>query len=133
MTLENVRLVFRLGDTWASPQWAVLVNDLPVDLSVGGWRVRCQARRTDSSALIREWTTANGRIQLDYADVLYGNSGDHGTTSTIQLRHSAVESDGWDPFAAGFEVEIERGSGNNIERYTVVSGRMIAVQDLADE
>ena len=133
MTLENVRLVFRLGDTWASDQWAVLVNDLPVDLAVNGWRVLCQARRTDGSPVLHEWSLTNGRVQLDYADVVYGNSGQHGSTSTVQLKHSASESEEWHPFAAGFEVEISRGFGNNIERYTVVSGRMIAVQDLADE
>ncbi len=133
MTLEGVVLKFRLGDTWASPEWAVLVDDLPVDLSIDGWVVRCQARRKSSTAVIEEWSTDNARVQLGVADLVYGSDGEHGETSTIQLKHGASESEEWDPFAADFEVEIERGSGDNVERHTVISGRMYAVQDITEE
>lgn len=132
MTLENVSLKFRLGDTWVSPPWAVLVDDAVVDLAADGWVVRCQARRTSGTAPVQEWSTENGRIQLGVATVEYGDSGQSAETSTIQLSHSAVESDSWDPFAASFEIEIERGSGSNIERHTVVSGRITAFQDVTD-
>jgi hypothetical protein len=132
VTLENVRLKFRLGDTWESPQWAVLVDDLPVNLAVDGWVVRCQARRRSDKAVLEEWSTGNGRVRLDLADVVYGNTGESGETSTIQLIHSARDSDSWDPFAADFEVEIERGSGANTERHTVVSGRIYGLQDVTD-
>lgn len=132
MTLENVSLKFRLGDTWASPQWAVLVDDLPVDLSVDGWVVRCQARRRSHLEPVQEWSTTNGRVQLDVADVVYGATGESGATSTVQLKHSAGDSDSWEPFSADFEIEIERGSGVNVERHTIVSGRITALQDVTD-
>jgi len=132
VALENVSLRFNLGDTWRSPIWAVLVDDLPVDLSTGGWTVRCQARRRPNAPVIYEWTNFNGGIQLDTAEVVYGNTGETGNTSTIQIVNDADVTDEWDPFSADFEIEIERGSGNNHERHTVVSGRMTALQDLAD-
>ena len=132
MTLENVSLKFRLGDTWVSQAWAVLVDDLPVNLSADGWVVRCQVRRTAETPPIQEWTSLNNRILIGAASVTYGNTGAVGETSTIQLRHTAAESDTWDPFAASFEIEIERGSGDNIERHTIVTGRMTAFQDIAD-
>lgn len=132
MALENVTLRFYLGDTWSSPQWAVLVDDLPVDLSTGGWVVRCQARRGPRGPLLHEWTNFNGGIQLSTAEVVFGDTGESGETSTIQILNDADETDTWDPFSADFEVEIERGSGDNIERHTVLSGRMTALQDLAD-
>lgn len=132
MTLENVQLRFRLGDTWSSPPWAVLIDDMTVDLTVGGWVVRCQARRTRSSVPVQEWSTENNRIRLDEAIVYFGDSGETDTTSTIQLHHSASASDSWEPFSSDFEVEIERGAGENIERHTIVSGRITAVQDISD-
>lgn len=131
MTLEGVQLRFRLGDTWASPVWAVLVDDLPVNLA-DGWVVRAQARRTYDSSPVQEWSTGNGRIRLGQALVEYGNTGEQDTTSTIQMFHSAVDSDGWDPFSADFEIEIERGSGENLERHTIVAGRISAIQDVSD-
>lgn len=132
MALENVSLRFYLGDTWRSPVWAVLVDDLPVDLSTGGWVTRCQARRGPRGPLLHEWTDSNGGIQLSTADVVFGDTGESGETSTIQIVNDADETDTWDPFSADFEVEIERGSGDNMERHTVLSGRMTALQDLAD-
>ncbi len=132
MTLENVVLKFRLGDTWVSPAWAVLVDDLPVNLVAGGWVVRCQARRTSDTAVVQEWSTVNGLILLGAASVEYGNTGETGETSTIQLRHSASLSGTWQPFAASFEIEIERGSGENVERHTIVSGRITALQDITE-
>lgn len=132
MTLENVVLKFRLGDTWASPEWAVLVDDLPVDLVAGGWSVLCQARRSPDSPPVQEWSLDNDRVQIGLADVSFGNTGEVGETSTIQLRHSAFDSNEWDPFSADFEIEIERGSDVNVERHTIVSGRITALQDVTD-
>lgn len=132
MALENVALRFYLGDTWSSPQWAVLVDDLPVNLSTGGWVVRCQARRGPGGPVLHEWTTGNNGIQLSTADVVFGDTGESGETSTIQLLNDADETDEWDPFSADFQIEIERGSGNNHERHTVISGRMTAIQDVVD-
>lgn len=129
--LEGVNLRFRLGDTWASPQWAVLIDDLSVDLT-DGWVVRCQARRTTDSAPVQEWSTENNHVRLGEASVEFGNTGESDITSTIQLFHSAAESDAWDPFSAYYEVEIERGSGENVERHTIVAGRMTALQDISD-
>lgn len=133
MTLEGVRLTFRLGDTWLSQAWAVLIDDEPVDLSINGWVVRCQARRRSQDPAVQEWSTENGRILLGLASVQYGDTGAVGETSTIQLRHSAAESDAWDPFSAEFEIEIERGVEPEVERYTIVSGRVTGLQDVTDQ
>jgi hypothetical protein len=132
VTLENVSLSFRLGDSWVSEAWAVLVDDAPVDLVNDGWLVRCQARRTSRLPVIQEWSTINDRILIGEASVQYGDTGAVAPTSTIQLRHSAEESELWDPFAASFDIEIQRGVGANIERHTVISGRITALQDITD-
>ncbi|MFA7264908.1 MAG: hypothetical protein WC054_01110 [Candidatus Nanopelagicales bacterium] len=111
--------------------WAVLIDDLPVDLGVGGWVVRCQAKRlpTDSSP-VQEWSTGNQRVILGRAQVVYGNDGSTGETSTVQLVHTASASQSWDPFSADFDIEIERGSGTNVERHTLVSGRITGTRDV---
>lgn len=132
MTLENVQLRFRLGDTWTSEPWAVLVDDEPVDLAADGWTVRCQARRRWSDEVLQEWSTDNGLIQLGVTTVEYGDPAQSGETSTIRLKHSAAESDSWDPFSSDFEIEIERGTGADIERHTIVYGRVTGYQDIAD-
>lgn len=131
MGAENVRLRFRLGDTWVSPAWAVLVDDLPVNLE-DGWTVRAQARRRPHDPPVQEWSTDNGRILLGKASVEYGSTGQTAETSTVQLQHSAKDSDGWQPFSAEFELEIERGSDDNVERYTIASGRVTGLEDIAD-
>jgi hypothetical protein len=132
VSLENVSLRFYLGDTWSSPQWAVLVDDLPVNLAADGWVVRCQVRRTPDRPVLHEWSTTAGSIQLSTANVVFGDTGESGATSTIQLLNDADETDEWKPFSAEFEIEIERGSGNNVERHTVITGHMTAMEDVAD-
>jgi hypothetical protein len=133
-TLENEVLRFRLGDTWVSPKYAVLIDDLPVDMTpeFGHWSVKCQARRISSSAVIQEWTTENGRVIIGEAQVQYTSDGLWATTNTVQLFHTADESQLWTPFAANFEIELERYVNEVLERYTLVSGRMIARQDVAE-
>lgn len=131
MIAENVRLKFRLGDTWGSPVWAVLVHDQPVDLE-DDWLVRVQARRRPEDAPVHEWTVQNGGLVLGRATVEYTSTQQTVETSTIQMVNSAYKSATWLPFSADFEVEISRGTGAQMERFTVVRGRISGLEDVTE-
>lgn len=123
-------LTFVLGDSWAAPEaWAVLLNDLAVDLASGGWVVTAHARAepADPTVLV-EWSTGNGRILLEDASVTL-STGAVVTTSTVRLRHSAAASATWAPFAGGFDCQIQRGPVDDPERYTIASGTVRARRD----
>jgi hypothetical protein len=133
-TLENQVLRFRLGDTWVSPIYAVLIDDLPADLTPvsGHWSVKCQAKRTPTSPVLQEWTTENGRIIISDVQVQYSTDNIWATTSAIRLFHTADDSQDWNPFSAYFEIELERYEDEVLERFTLVTGRMIAKHDIAE-
>lgn len=133
-TLKNQVLEFRLGDTWVSPIYAVLIDDLPADLTplVGHWSVKCQARRTPSSPVLQEWTTENSRVIISEVQVQYSVDNIWASTSAIRLFHTADDSQHWSPFSAIFEIELERYEDEVLERFTLVTGRMIARQDVAE-
>lgn len=131
MTLElSEPLKFRLGDTWSSPEWAILIDDNPVLLEDDNWNVTCQARRDFDTPVLHEWSTANGGVLLGLVDVTYSDGSPSVQTSTVQILHSAATSQEWDPFSARFEIQIERGSELNIERHTVVAGHMTGTPDV---
>lgn len=132
MTLEAVNLKFRLGDTWASDEWAVLVDDLPVLLDTDGWRVTCQAKRAPDTPVLHEWSLDNNGVILGRVDVQFAGSEETEETSTIRITHSASISEEWDPFSASFEIQIERGTGTDIERHTVVAGTITGTEDITD-
>lgn len=123
-------LSFLIGDTWVSPEaFAVLLDDAPVDLTVGGWVVTAQARptRADSTVLV-EWSTGNGRVLLGTAAVTL-STGATVSTSTIRLKHSAAASAAWLPFVGEYDCQIQRGPADDPERYTVLTGTVRADRD----
>lgn len=130
-------LKFRIGDTWSSEQWAVLVNGGPVNLGDPGWSVRAQCRDTDG-ALVAEWSTANDRVRLGTAVVTLDDDGPELTTSTVQLHHDPAAFDA--PFEGRVECEITRHlvpdpesdpdpTAAPAENYTIAFGRCRASRD----
>lgn len=138
---RRLNLRFHLGDNWSSEQLAVLINGAPVDLTLNGWQVRAQARRTRTTtdALVT-WSSLNTtgpRVHLAQATVTLAD-GTKVVTSTVQLRHGP-ESRRWPAFTgAAFDCEIIRRpvpdpdpSADPLENYTIAVGRVSAVQDVS--
>ncbi len=125
--METEHIEFVLGDDWQSRVWAVLIRGAPVDLTVGGWSVRAQARvdRDGAAPAAVEWSTANGRIRIGSVPVKLSD-GSTAATSTVQAWHGP-ESETWAPFDGEWELEVTRRSqGIVVQNFTVVGGRCSA-------
>lgn len=134
-------LRFRVGDTWSSEEWAVLVNGGPVDLTVAGWTVRAQCReRPGDSEVLAEWSLGNGRVRLGLATFKLFADGPELTTSTVQLHHGPGDIPR--PFDGHIDCEITRRAVPDpdqpdpdpdaapLENYTIAAGRCRAEQDV---
>lgn len=116
-------LQFLIGDSWASPVWAVIVGGQGVDLTQG-WTVHAQVRRRASDeAVLHEWAGSN--IVLGQAQVTR-TGGQLVFTSTVRLSHSGVESRAIPPFHGVWDLEIRKGS----QTYTIVGGTARAIEDV---
>lgn len=124
MTLRH-DFKIRVGDTWSSPVWAVLLpGGLGVDLT-DGWDVRASVRRhpLDGGAEVYAWQDAG--IILGQAEVTLAD-GTEVTTSTVQLHHSGEDSEGWPLFVGPYDFEIRKGSDD----YTIAAGTVRAVAEV---
>lgn len=124
-------LVVYIGDTWYSDQrWALIVAGAGVDLS-DGWTVNAQARanRKDPD-ILHEWTEANGGIILTEVEVVV--NGDPVTTSAVQLKVAAGESDAWDWSLADWDLQVSHPTfdGGELYRRTLVLGTIRPDRDV---
>lgn len=107
MTLRH-DIKVRVGDTWSSPTWAVLLpGGLGVDLA-DGWTMRASVRRhrADGGAEVHEWAAPDGLI-VGQADVTL-STGTTVTTSTVALHHTGTESATWPIFVGPWDFEIRK-------------------------
>lgn len=117
MTLRH-DIKVRVGDTWSSPTWAVLLpGGLGVDLT-DGWTLRASVRRhrADGGAEVHEWSAPDGLI-LGQAEVTL-SSGSTVTTSTVALRHTGADSTDWPIFVGPWDFEIAKGEDD----FTIAAG-----------
>lgn len=124
MTLRHDMKV-RVGESWTSPTWAVVMpGGVGVTLD-GTWTVLAQARRhpRDGGALVYTWTTPGG-ITIGSAAVKLA-SGTTITTSTVQLRHDGAASTAWPLFVGPWEFTIAKGT----DTYAIAEGTVRAVKD----
>lgn len=123
MTLRHDMRV-RIGDSWTSPTWAVVMpGGLGVTLD-GTWTVRAQARRhaRDGGALVYTWSTPGG-ITIGTTTVKLA-SGTTITTSSVQLRHDGAASAAWPPFVGPWEFTIAKGA----DTYAIAEGALRTVK-----
>lgn len=117
MTLRH-DIKTRLGDSWSSPTWAVILpGGLGVDLTAD-WTLRASVRRhtRDGGAIVHTWTTPAG-LALGQAQVTL-STGAVVTTSTVALRHTGTDSTAWPVFVGPWDFEISKGD----EDYTIAAG-----------
>lgn len=137
-----VKLRWRVGDSWSSNEWAVLVNGAPVDLTAGGWQVRAQARgRAADEDVIAQWGThvvGAGTVALGTATVVLDDDGTELVTSTVQIRHTPAVSRGWGSLVGEFDAEVIRRpipdldpNTPPVENYTIAVGTVHAVRDVS--
>lgn len=127
---DYVEETYRLGDSWTSDTYAILVNGAPVDLT--GWRVFAQVRV--GGAVVAEWSTSSNTVTITQATLDDGRE-----TSAIALRHSPAESRQRGPFGPSpFECEVSRYASaatpdteDPEENYTVLYGRLTALADVS--
>lgn len=118
MTLRH-DIKVRLGDTWSSPTWAVLLpGGVGVDLT-DGWTLKASARRhrDDGGAIVHSWTDASNGVLLGQAEVTL-STGPTVTTSTVKLYHTGSQSAGWPVFVGPWDFEIARDADD----YTIAAG-----------
>lgn len=116
----------RVGDSWTSPLWAVLLpGGLGVDLT-DGWTVRASVRRhpRDGGATVHTWEPPDG-VVLGQAEVTLAN-GTTVTTSTVQLRHTGQASELWPLFVGPWDFEIEKGPDD----YTIAEGTFRTIAEV---
>jgi hypothetical protein len=123
-------MTIRVGDTYLSPTWAVVIGGAAVDLT-DGWTVRAQAR-TKAGALVVDFTTL-GSVLFGTADVEVGE--DTVSTSTIRLYLPPSVTIVLDPTRESlpFEIEIENatfGPLDDLYRVTLVRDSMSIVGDV---
>jgi hypothetical protein len=114
-------LDIKVGDTFWSPRWAVLVSGVPVDLT-DGWTVRAQVRsRADSVTVLHEFT-GDGVLVTAPTE---GEDPDTTVPSTVQLYIPASEAAALTEWVGVWDLEIEHptaGLGGVPYRKTVLSG-----------
>lgn len=125
MTLRH-DIKVRVGDTWSSPTWAVLLpGGLGVDLT-DGWTLKASVRRhrADGGAQVHEWAAPDGLV-LGQAEVSLAN-GETVTTSTVALHHTGDDSTAWPVFVGPWDFEIRKGA----EDYTIAGGTFRTVREV---
>lgn len=126
MTLRH-DIKVRVGDTWTSPTWAVLLpGGLGVDLA-DGWTLKASVRqhRDDGGTEVHAWTKTDDGVIVGQAEVTLA-SGTTVTTSTVALRHSGTESAVWPIFVGPWDFEIAKGD----EDYTIAGGTFRTVREV---
>lgn len=114
----------RVGDTWGSPTWAVIMpGGVGVDLT-NGWAMQASVRREprDGSTTVYTYQAPIG-ITLGTTDVTLAN-GTTVTTSTVALRHTGVVSQEWPIFVGRWDFEISKGD----EDYTIAAGSIRTIK-----
>lgn len=116
----------RVGDTWHSPTWAVLLpGGLGVDLT-DGWALKASVRRhrADGADQVHEWVQPGG-LTLGQADVTL-STGTTVTTSTVSLRHTGAESTSWPIFVGRWDFEISKGEDD----FTIAAGTFRTIREV---
>jgi len=139
----SVHLSWRVGDSWASEEWVVLINGGPVDLTSYGWQVRAQAR-SSGGLVLAEWSSltvdpgTSGRVVIGEAAVPLVPDGPDVVTSSVRLTHSPSVSKRWGPFVAIGDVEVMRRpqpdldpSAGPVENYTIAVAQIVARQEVS--
>jgi hypothetical protein len=114
----------RVGDTWGSPTWAVIMpGGVGVDLA-NGWSMRASVRREprDGSTTVYTYQAPIG-ITLGTTAVTLAN-GTTVTTSTVALRHTGAVSQEWPIFVGRWDFEISKGG----EDYTIAAGSIRTIK-----
>lgn len=125
MTLRH-DIKVRVGDTWNSPTWAVLLpGGLGVDLT-DGWTLKASVRRHrgDGGAQVHQWIEPDGVI-LGQAEVTLA-TGTTVVTSTVELRHTGAESDEWPIFVGPWDFEIAKDDDD----FTIAGGTFRTVNEV---
>lgn len=125
MTLRH-DIKVRVGDTWTSPTWAVLLpGGIGVDLT-DGWTCRASVRRhrADGGALVYEWAEPDG-IVIGEAEVTL-STGTVVTTSTVVIAHTGDDSEDWPIFVGPWDFEISK----NVDDYTIAGGTFRTVTEV---
>jgi hypothetical protein len=133
--LEDIEERFILGETWASDEYAVLLNGQAVDLNnpALGWSVRAEVRVDRREYFpMHDWKSGlsldqGPRIKIGSATVSLDENSpaeQEFTTSTIQLEHRGWVTESWEPFAGNLVVFISRGedSTETYEWYAILRG-----------
>lgn len=116
MTLRH-DIKTRIGDSFTSPEWAIILpGGTGITLS-DGWTVSASLRRhtRDGGATVHTYSGAavtTGTTTVTMAD------GTQVTTSTVQLHHTATESKDWPAFVGPWDFQISKGD----EDYTIAAG-----------
>lgn len=115
MTLRH-DIKTRLGDSWTSPTWAILLpGGVGIDLT-GGWTVRAEvhaSRKTDTS--LHTYTVDDGGVVLGTATVTLSD-GTEVETSTVVLQHD--DSIELPVFVGPWDCQIQKGT----QTYTIAAG-----------
>lgn len=120
--------VIRIGDTWRSPRWALVIAGEPVDLT-DGWTVKAQARAYSTAQTpLYTWDLDDG-IELGTAPLTV--DGQEVTGSTVRLRLTAAQTAAMDVWAGDWDLEVSHPTFDNGDLYrkTIVTGRAKTVQD----
>ena len=114
-------LDIKIGDSFWSDRWGVLVDDAPVDLTTG-WVVRAQIRpRPDSTTVLHDFT-GDGILLTPPAP---GEEPDTTIPSTVQLYIPQDEAALLGAWTAVWDLQIEHptyGLGGTFFRRTVLAG-----------
>jgi hypothetical protein len=114
-------LDIKVGDTFSSPRWAVLISGSPVDLT-DGWTVRAQIRpRAGGTTVLHAFTDSGVQITAPEP----GEEPDTTVPSTVQLHIPATVAAAFTEWVGVWDLEIEHptyGLGGTLYRKTVLSG-----------
>jgi len=117
----------RVGDTWSSPTWAILLpGGFGVDLA-DGWEVKASVKRhrAEGGAEVYVWSEDEDGVTLGQVEVTLTN-GTTVTTSTMKLRHAGEASEDWPIFVGRWDIEISKG----VEDYTVAAGTFRTIREV---
>ena len=125
MTLRH-DIKVRVGDSWSSPTWAILLpGGFGVDLT-DDWRTVASVRHhvRDGGDTVHIWEEPDG-VTIGQADVTL-SSGTEVTTSTIRLHHTGSISELWPAFVGHWDIEISKGDDD----FTVAAGTFRAITEV---
>lgn len=117
----NVDLDIKIGDTFWSPRWAVVISGTPVDLT-SNWTMRAQIRaRPDSTTVLHTFTGVGVQVTAPVPD----EDPDLVVPSTVQLYIPPATTQTFTEWVGVWDLEIEHptfGLGGTLYRKTVLSG-----------